>query len=528
MTHLEEHSFEEETSLVAIPEYPIHALPAQALDLAIGSQKDGLPAALVAGAAIAATAAAVGPKAEIRVHQRWTQRAIFWITLLAPRGAGKSPAQEQAFKPIRDYDEQLEGSEEHPVLYSDTTLEAFYRTLNKTKGAATLELDELSMFLRGMGEYKRGGGGDQGRVLSLWTGRDLRYHRATNDLVIRVPRPTVVVVGGLQTGLHNLLGGDLDGMRPRWLPHLAEMPAIQPPERDRPYSVQWQTLLGGELLPERHTERVWTLDERGYAAFVHFQGMWKRQARGMNETPTVEAALDKADTHLARLALVLAEAEAPARGGAVGSELVERAAEIIEFTLDCWRALPEQASFSLSRRDTVLDEAVERLVAWLESHGGSATRRELLRAHVCGCRTGEALDALIERYEKTHPGCVSRVIPERGGLPQVVVRAPARRTRSRPPLYTVSPEATPLEGGGYSSRGSVDSDGVPPGDTVGGDTVGAGSQNGSERSSRPSIGDFGFQEFLWPLFVAEQITEGEWRQADYAHRLVTMRERSRS
>ena len=138
------------------------------------------------------------------------------------------------------------------------------------------------------------------------------------------------------------------------------------------------------------------------------------------------------------MALLFAEAEDPGAGGEVGVDAIERAAVVVDFALNCWRALPEQGSLGLSWRHKVLDEGVEKLRVWVEGRGGEATRRELQRAHVAGVRAASDLDALLERYEDTYPNCVVEVVPEHGGLPTRVVRAPARR----PVLAPVSPLAT--------------------------------------------------------------------------------------
>lgn len=286
-----------------------------------------------------------------RVMPTWHERAILWVAPMAPPSGGKSPAQELAYRPVREHDASLAAShaeglelEAQAVLTADQTMEALVRTPHAAKGSVAVDGDELSLVLRGLGEYKRAGG-DQGRFLSLWTGAPLVFNRVgsqgkdTNGIQIYIPQPTLVVCGGLQSHLHELLGGDEDGMRPRWLPHLAggtltggNLGARQPDG--------WRQLLQG-LLSSRGTERTWTFTSSALDAFRRHQRAWRRQARGI-ETPSVGAALKKADTHLARIALVFAEAENPGEGGAIGSDLIDRAAEAVEFVLNCWRALPEQ------------------------------------------------------------------------------------------------------------------------------------------------------------------------------------------
>jgi hypothetical protein len=96
--------------------------------------------------------------------------------------------------------------------------------------------------------------------------------------------------------------------------------------------------------------------------------------------------------------------------------------------LDCWRALPDGEPLALSYRDAKLGPAVERLVEWLDQHGGQATRRDLLHAGVAGVRTAADLDALLDRFNAQFPGAVRTEAPAHAGRPAVVVHSPRRPT----------------------------------------------------------------------------------------------------
>jgi hypothetical protein len=433
--------------LAEVPDFPLDVLPGPARALVRAAVEAGLPAALAAGAALAAMATAVGPKASIEAQPGWSERGILWLPLLAPRGAGKSPTQELAFRPIRDRDAQLwsgyrdgirtwQGAPrkergrrpaDPSVLAGDTTLEALARRLEDAEGLA-VEVDELSQWLRGVGEYKRAGGsGDRGRLLSLWTGHPWRYSRVgvgPAGIDILVAHPTVVICGGLQPTLHGLLGGEEDGLRPRWLPHLATLPDQQSDVAGGTPEA-WLRLLGADLLPIRDASRRWMLDPKARERFRSWQRRWKAEARG-SENASVSAALVKADVHLLRVALVYAEAEWPGQPRAVPGWLMDRAAGHVQFTLDCWRALPESGSLALSIRTERLDKAVDRTRDWLEQHGGEATRRELMRAGVGGVQTAVELDAVLARYESRYAGTLAERRPPGGGPTAYVVRAPKR------------------------------------------------------------------------------------------------------
>lgn len=466
-----------EPMLGEIPIYPMDALPSTARELVRHGEASGLPRALVAGAALGAISAAVGAGATLEITPSWSERAILWLPLLAPRGGGKSPSQDLAFHPLRWHDAALEG-EDGGVLLGDTTVEALARDLHAAAGAAALDLDELAVLLRGMGEYKGSSSGDHGRFLALWTGSPWSYRRvgssgkAKNAIRLNIPFPTLTICGGLQPALHDLLGGEEDGLRPRWTPHLAPMPEGTGKLVRTPVPTDWQTLIGGLLLPIRGGVRVWELDHNALGAFEEYRAQWKAQAHE-HETATTSAALVKADIQLGRITLALAEASKPGAGEPVGEELVHRAAQIVNFVMDCWRALPEQGGFALSRVDETLDRAIPRLIAWLEDHGGKASKRELQRSHVAGVRTAADLTKLLTRYEQRYPGTLTTAQPKRGPA-TVVVSAPVRRSSTK-----VSPDgdskggapenahdhwgsATVATGDSFENGDSGDSQNEPP------------------------------------------------------------------
>ena len=415
--------------LAEVPDYPAAALPQATSALFDYGAAHGIPATLMGGSLLAAGAAAIGASARLDVTQRWRERAILWVANIAPRGAGKSPAQEIAFAPLREHDSDS--------LLSDVTLEALARVMDQTEGTAALDIDELAQLLRGIGEYKNGSSGDRGRLLTLWSGQRLSVRRVGSDrkggnaIELDIAHPTLVICGGLQPSLHALLGAEDDGLRPRWLPHLAMPDAHREQRQERALNdTAWeQTVLA--LLEACEHNRRWTFSTAARKLWEDRRQVWKREARGA-EPPSVTAALVKADIHLARIALVLAELDHPGRGGEISRDVLERAAEIVAFTLDCWRALPEHnLGLGLSRRDAILSTAVGKLAAWLEERPERrAARREIQRACVAGARKASDLKALLDEYEQTYPGSITEDEPPGGGRSTIVVVAPRRKAHT--------------------------------------------------------------------------------------------------
>jgi hypothetical protein len=463
---------DEEVVLPPIPDYPTAQAPALIKDVIV--THPGLPPAYVGGAALAAAAAALGGNASIRVVEGRAERANVWLSLVGPPGSGKSPAQDLAFAALRahdaqarqTYEEQLRAWRATPVqdrreadrpadgslLRRDTTVEAIARRLYAAGGDLALDVDELRTLIAGLGQYKaprtggRGGhdGPDLAKFLELWHGGPWNYTRVgsggggENAVDFLIARPTLVLCGSVQTEYQSLLGAEGDGLRPRWLPHLATYAAPPPARSEAELATAagaatqareaWATRLRA-LVARRGTARDWTLDPGAQRRFYELERAWKQQARAAEESASTSAALLKADRQLLRLVLIIAELHDP--GGTQGRRLsaahLDAVAPLLAFSLDCWRALPTAAALALTYQAAVLNDAVDTLAAWLEHHGGAATPRELKLAHVAGVRTTGDLNLLLKRYGATYPGTIKPTEPgPQGGRPGRLVLAPRR------------------------------------------------------------------------------------------------------
>jgi len=415
--------------LPPIPVFPVSALPGPAVGLVRKAERSGLPGALMAGAALGAITGAIGSRASIDLLSPAGERAALWFVLIGPAGCGKSPALRAAMAPIADY--EAGRPVEERVTCADSTVEALFRLLALRDGASLAAHDELAVFLRGANEYKRGHGGDLARFLQIWTGALLDYTRVGGggrepQVSLVVDRPTLSIVGGLQPHLVELLGDAESGFRPRWLPFVAPPASPVADALPRPIRHPDYDSLVARLLAARGERRRWDLDSVAAAEFASARARWKAEARGAGAPAAVAGAAAKADVHAARLALVFAEADNPGRGGLITAGQVRRAAAVIDYALDVWRALPSPSGLALTQRDAKLDQAVDRLVAWLEQQpDGLATRRQALRAHAGGARTPADLEAVLGRFGSIYRGCVFEAKPARGPL-TTMLKAPRR------------------------------------------------------------------------------------------------------
>jgi hypothetical protein len=452
--------------LAPIPAYPVDCLAGPLHDLVTST---ALPPGLMAGAGLGALAGLTG-QATLLMPDDSVVRPVLWVAMIGPRGAGKTPALDIALDSLRELDAAAHAEYRRGELASDptrriddATLESVARWLNAGDGTGLVESDELSGWLQNIGQYKRNSG-DKGRWLALWSAQPWRYQRVgdkrgTNGVDLYIAHPVVSVLGGIQPHLHYLLGDEDSGFRPRWLPHLAPLGIIEWRKRHH-FPADWDKTIRD--LYERREARQWTLDGEALQIWQAQSRKWKRRAHGAEST-SVSAALDKSDIQCARIALVLAESMFPGQGGKLPLEAVESAVGIVDYVLDCWRALPEHSVFALSRRSEKLARTVDQLTSWLETRESrKASRRDILRANVAGVRTAGQLDMLLAEYMAVYPGHVREERLGSRGPAGIVVHAPRRRLPPAPDGATLFKTET-VGADSFSERDAV----APPDETAG-------------------------------------------------------------
>lgn len=442
--------------LAPIPDYPVDAMPGPLGELVRAGASGGLPAAFT-GAGGLAVLAYVAADCRIQVGGTWVEPPALWVAVIGAAGSAKSPAWDYAWQPVYAHERTLADGWKadldawsemvraakkdknapdpgpkpaNPGRYmSDATIEVVLRRLQS--GPKILAVDELRTFLGSIGRY--GGRGasverDRGIYLSAWDGRQpIVYERVTDDTTVVVDEPVLSITGTLQDSAVSLLGDVESGFRARWLPHFAHKPAGPP--RIAPEPTEWNRAVEA-LLRSRPTG---TLHLEGDAREVWEAARIRWDAEASDASPGVASALRKADRQALRVALVLAVSLDVLRGtrsAPVPVDAMRGAVSIVDFALDCWRALDEDEALALTREEERLAPAVRKLAAWLEARpDGKAAKRDIAAARVGGARTAAVVDKLIAEYERVYPGSVRQErIGKRGPAPTVVY-APRRGTQ---------------------------------------------------------------------------------------------------
>lgn len=436
-----------------LPAFPVDVLPDPARRYVEKLAEGGLPLDFLGPYALSIMAAAIGGLVELQlVAGSWMEPLILWYAMIGLPGTGKTPAAQALRSPLDAIEKpwretyRLEMAKwrrltpterkEQPkpksqrLLIGNSTLEKLIRLLEPDVNAPGMVLiaDEIRSTISGLGQYKRGGGSDRADFLSLWSATPISYDRVHDEIEIYVARPVVTIAGGLQPHLLHVLDGD-DGLRDRFcLSWYAASPSPDPPALNRADQEErgWTQLIY-RLASKRHISRVRAIAP---AAKQRFQAAQKRLRKiqiSSSSPAHLSSWASKGPSHLARHALLLSEA---AGAGIVDEDSMEQAEQIVRYFVQHCQALPIKGPNLMAKPyERGKDEAVDRLEDHVRRQPSyCSARRDLQRARVAGVRTAEDLNALIERYSQTYPGCVVREVVS-GGAPseRVLVYAPGHQ-----------------------------------------------------------------------------------------------------
>jgi len=456
---------EPEDPLPSVPTFPMEVLPNVMQRLIEASS---LPAALLAGAYLASTAIAIGGNVEAYYEQFFVERLNLFIALMGKPGSGKSESQKQPLRPIQRWDaerfreyraererwinrtnEQKKLDKENGVreprdpriLVGSATIEATEHRF-MAMPALGIYRDELVGFLKQVnGRYRQKGDDDTDWVLERWDGAPIMTDRrgiggpaGANAILIYVERPTLTILGSIQPSRQRYLGVDTEGGRSRWSLFMVEGNTETVMRNPAAADIDVYERTVTRLLTWRQTTRRWLiaapvkrrLDELGEA--------WAARARSGQASPTTLAALMKATRQVVRFAVDLAEFERalfetdqPEPEQTLSVEVLDRAAQIVNYNVSIWDAVGDGTPFARTSALGHLDEPIPHILQYLEQVGGGPIpTRQLYRHRVGGITSRKDLDPVLARYAERYPGTVEDA-PSTGGRPAQTIRLPLRQ-----------------------------------------------------------------------------------------------------
>jgi hypothetical protein len=158
-------------------------------------------------------ASAIGLKASINTD--FINYPILWIAVVAKSGYGKTPALNNAIKPLRKldkkaavlYSKDLEAykASQTPTpkprlsqrIITDFTIEALLDVHKYNKNGLLIYVDELMGFINSFGQYKSGKSNEQEKYLAMHDAEPIVLNRKTSD-PMTLDESCVSILGGMQ------------------------------------------------------------------------------------------------------------------------------------------------------------------------------------------------------------------------------------------------------------------------------------------------------------------------------------------
>jgi len=419
--------------------FPTEALPRATADLvrkgAIALQTDE---GMLGPLALSAMSAAVGNTRAVQLSSSWREPAILWSVVIAPSGAGKSPALDLVTRPAERRDGDSFKAYEHErhehaaaltahkrskspepppeaptcerFVTNDTTFEALAAMLAASPRGLLLAQDELAAWFGGFTRYSGASGrptSEAARWLPMHRAGPLKVDRKTSP-PLRIERASLNIAGLIQPGVlaaalnvtdydSGLVARLLLAMPPtptrKWRPEGGLTPGTE-----RAYTSMMGMLYSLDLNENERGDpepRALPLDDEAKEVWEDYYNSLNADMAGADER--TRAMLSKLEGGAARLALVVhlgrlagGESADPHR---IDGESMRRGVALATW----FRHEGERVYGRLGETET--DGERRTLVELIERKGGDVSARDLMRASRRFATAAEAEAALGDLAE---------------------------------------------------------------------------------------------------------------------------------
>lgn len=297
---------------------------------------------------LSAAATAIGNSCHIRIRGSWKSSPALYVILIGRPGQGKTPPLDYAFRPLQEHDflmvskfieenkryaELNAGNKgnaidtDKPILQqtilSDLTQEAMMRTHNDNQRGIVILVDEIIGFFNSVNRYNDSPLLTQ--LLTAFSGKPLKVSRCNSPVPIIIPHPCINIIGTSQLlrigelfTKENMSSGLID--RILFLqPKNHEIPKMEEHQdgnnqngvhADAVYQ-KWKRIIDKLLsLEPDHDEKgiimpkVLDMSPEAYLCFARWKNSVVDKANAIEDERLVESRMMKADSNVARLALV--------------------------------------------------------------------------------------------------------------------------------------------------------------------------------------------------------------------------------
>jgi hypothetical protein len=475
---------------IAVDPFPLEVLPEQLAEFVTEAAcAISCPPDYIAVPMLSVLGTAIGTRQRIKIKEGWLEFPTFWTATVGDTGTAKSPGQEKAVEPLDalqskllaeytearkadffvkksaagvgkktkgqrkdssraelprdDYDVDTDasltntGPQFQQVFTTDTTLEALNWCLARNPHGIALVRDELTAWVLGMNEYKKGAGADRPHWQSVWNSSQIVVNRKNTRRPIIIPRPFVCVIGGIPPDMLGELcdeRGREDGFIHRILFAFPErVPRMMTDQGIRPEMVQryrevfngLRTLRLNILLEDQTVTR-----ELAPEAWAIFRDWANQHYVEMENGPTnLRGPWAKLVTYCARLALLLhlirtvCDESVPFD---VDEDSVRRAITLISYFKSHTRKVYRH--LHASAEDIQMAAAIE----WLRKRKECvASARDFVTNKVGRVRTTQQALELFSKLEENNWGHTDHRVPATGGRRTTLFFLDCRRIADR-------------------------------------------------------------------------------------------------
>lgn len=466
---------EEENEFLSAHEwkpFPLHTLPRTLREYAQQHAKAiNCDEAMIALHMFAVFGGLIGNSRVVMGKATWAEPSVFWTTIIADSGGGKSPAWRAALSPLQsinstfkktyqakekeyhkdlraylktplkkgDYERSKDDQEapkepeQQQILIDDITVESVVDVAKVNPRGLILSKDEMKAWFGSFARYRSGGSGtsDDAFWLSCFNAGGVIVNRKTaKQKVTMVDRVAVSMCGSIPHATMRACAPDASfdsGLIPRFL-------FAMPPKRLKVWtedSVEEGVQKNYELLAYDMDEKARLmveankgvpiqvlLDKAGTNAFKQFYNEWAHIQWG--SSGTISYALSKLEAYSLRIAMLFAVIEAEERkdnNETVTEQHIARSAECVR-----WFANETQRVYKLLHGDQAQNSQTE-LVNWIKLRGGSVTPRRLFKSNKAKWLSIKHAYAVLNGLVVNKIGVWEQVRPKDNvGRPSVVFR----------------------------------------------------------------------------------------------------------
>lgn len=395
------------------------------------------PEDYVACAILALVSTLIGTSARLQIKPEWETYGNLYIGIVGTPSAKKSPAMNIVFnflKPIetimaakfeeeksiynfalkiyqsdyKSWQKSPEGNQpEEPkkpqlkqIRTSDTTVEALCDLLQTNGHGMGIVCDELSLWIRSIGQYKGGGGSDRSHYLSAWNNAPITVNRKGKEAVY-LPAPYLTIFGGIQPDVLKEVSKNesiQDGLIERFLMACPEK-CSQPPNKgvaiDQAIKKAFTALIN-QLFDQRSTEdMLFKFSDQAAEAFVDAETKWHQAIKSADFPSEMEAYYAKAPSQLGRIILLLhlmKNLSESKKSEFVSKQTVEEARQLTDYFL----AHAHTARNMLTQNKD--EHQVERAISWIQAKAMTCVGpRDIYTYKVAGCKTRSSAVALLRK-----------------------------------------------------------------------------------------------------------------------------------